>query len=390
MSKTNVELLRQMLLNVPFNNVASEVQKSVATNELIADVVALCRQLHEKLVNVISTEEQHPQHQRLNEQHTATLLELITNLTETLTIHDDALQRGVHPTQHALLLTTQSQRHSTTSPQLTSSTSKMSGENFSIVLPDTQTSKTKQTKSQNNSTLKKKQTKKKTSSSHNQSHIQSPSIATSDPSSPSSSTSLRSSASHLSHFSEKKDTTDEEFVMLARRERPPHVNANVNANTNTNNNNIATSINKTTSTLPTPTTTSGGNPFATLLLNASSTTPQITPNTQTLLPIQQQQQQPQHFISSPLVSPVVHLSSVTPPISTLTPIPSPSSSTTFFFTSPQSQSSPSLTTLSPTPAFVSTPATTIATTTLTTTPIALSPVRFNPTLVTELILDFLF
>jgi hypothetical protein len=281
-SKTNGELLRQLLLNIPPMTESAEVKKYVAANELIQEVVSVCRQLHSRLVSLVS------EAQGLDERQTATLLDLTTTLVESLTLYDDALQQGVHPTQNPLQKrlsqapsnSTMSTTPSTTSLPLSSSSSSSSTMATTAVAKSKHQMHSSQKSSQKSKNKHKDDLKKRNDTetisivlpgnnkrkpkenekdTEKQRTVQQPAeestlVKFPPETYPTTTSAPVSSSSRNVIKREMNESLDDEFVNLARRERPADISSN-----NTQNN----------------VTTASGNPFAPLLL-ASTTPPSST------------------------------------------------------------------------------------------------------------------
>jgi hypothetical protein len=337
-SKTNSELLRQLLLNIPITSQSSEIQKYVAGDDLLQEVVNVCRQLHTRLVNVVS------EGQELDERQTATLLDLTTTMMESLTLYDQARQQGIHPTQNPLLkkspqmttdtstittsvpstISTQTRKQNKTTQQHTHhSTDKHeetlrkndNSETISIVLPSKEKSKSKNHKKHNEKKSPHKKMSGEGGGRGGESSTKSTTVFNQE--APPVSISTPPSTSNFNAFESKKDsneTIDDEFAMLARRERPSNIIDN----------NVKSTV--------TPTT---NNPFASLLLTSPSSTLQSTSPSpfisQTTLPLSSTTTTTTlpSTVSSPVLTSGTFISSST---STTSPLVSS------FFPSPQSQS----------------------------------------------------
>lgn len=96
--KTNAELLKDMLVNLPADE---PVQRAVQENELIAAVVPKCREVYQRTVGMIQNMDElfaQPNADRLVEE----LLNVNSQLSFVLGLYDDAVKKGIRPSVNPL------------------------------------------------------------------------------------------------------------------------------------------------------------------------------------------------------------------------------------------------------------------------------------------------
>lgn len=96
--KTNAELLKDMLVNLPADE---PVQRAVQENELIAAVVPKCREVYQRTVGMIQNMDElfaQPNADRLVEE----LLNVNSQLSFVLGLYDDAVKKGIRPSINPL------------------------------------------------------------------------------------------------------------------------------------------------------------------------------------------------------------------------------------------------------------------------------------------------
>jgi len=96
--KTNAELLKDMLVNLPADEA---VQRAVQENELIAAVEPKCREIYQRTVGMIQNMDElfsQPNADRLIEE----LLNVNSQLSFVLGLYDDAVKKGVRPSLNPL------------------------------------------------------------------------------------------------------------------------------------------------------------------------------------------------------------------------------------------------------------------------------------------------